>query len=64
VTASIALRAGLALLLGASAAHAQSPRRSQRGEVLPLDDARLAHEMLAGTPHKRGKIVLTVDDRP
>lgn len=38
--------------------------RTHVGEVLPLDDARLAHEMLAGTPHKRGKIVLTVDDRP
>jgi NADPH:quinone reductase-like Zn-dependent oxidoreductase len=32
------------------------------GEVLPLADARLAHEMLAGKPHKRGKIVLTVDE--
>jgi NADPH:quinone reductase-like Zn-dependent oxidoreductase len=31
------------------------------GEVLPLAEARLAHEMLAGKPHKRGKIVLTVD---
>jgi NADPH:quinone reductase-like Zn-dependent oxidoreductase len=31
------------------------------GDVLPLADARLAHEMLAGKPHKRGKIVLTVD---
>ena len=29
------------------------------GDVLPLADARLAHEMLAGKPHKRGKIVLT-----
>lgn len=29
------------------------------GEVLPLSEARLAHEMLAGKPHKRGKIVLT-----
>ncbi len=29
------------------------------GEVLPLAEARLAHEMLAGKPHKRGKIVLT-----
>ncbi|MGE5258031.1 MAG: NADP-dependent oxidoreductase [Hyphomicrobiales bacterium] len=28
------------------------------GEVLPLADARLAHEMLAGKAHKRGKIVL------
>jgi NADPH:quinone reductase-like Zn-dependent oxidoreductase len=31
------------------------------GDVLPLADARLAHEMLAGKPHKPGKIVLTVD---
>jgi NADPH:quinone reductase-like Zn-dependent oxidoreductase len=31
------------------------------GEVLPLSEARSAHEMLAGKPHKRGKIVLTVD---
>lgn len=28
------------------------------GETLPLADARLAHEMLAGKPHQRGKIVL------
>jgi len=31
------------------------------GEVLPLSEARRAHEMLAGKPHKRGKIVLAVD---
>jgi len=31
------------------------------GEVLPLAEARLAHEMLAGKPHKRGKIVLAVE---
>lgn len=30
------------------------------GTVLPLEDARLAHEMLGGLPHKRGKIVLSV----
>ncbi len=30
------------------------------GEVLPLAEARLAHEMLAGKPHKRRKIVLSV----
>jgi NADPH:quinone reductase-like Zn-dependent oxidoreductase len=29
------------------------------GTVLPLEEARTAHEMLAGAPHKRGKIVLT-----
>jgi NADPH:quinone reductase-like Zn-dependent oxidoreductase len=31
------------------------------GEVLPLVEFRTAHDMLAGKPHKRGKIVLTVD---
>ena len=30
------------------------------GTVLPLAEARLAHEMLGGAPHKRGKIVLSV----
>jgi NADPH:quinone reductase-like Zn-dependent oxidoreductase len=30
------------------------------GEVLPLTNTRLAHEMLAGKPHKRGKIVLDI----
>lgn len=30
------------------------------GEVLPLADARRAHEMLAGAPHRRGKIVLRI----
>jgi hypothetical protein len=29
------------------------------GTVLALEEARMAHEMLAGAPHKRGKIVLT-----
>lgn len=32
----------------------------QVGTVLPLDQARVAHEMLAGAPHKRGKIVLQI----
>ncbi len=32
------------------------------GEVLPLAEARTAHEMLAGRPHQRGKIVLRVSD--
>ena len=32
------------------------------GDVLSLADARIAHEMLAGKPHKRGKIVLRVDE--
>jgi len=30
------------------------------GTVLPLEEAREAHEMLAGAPHERGKIVLTM----
>lgn len=30
------------------------------GSVLPLKEVRTAHEMLAGAPHKRGKIVLRV----
>ena len=30
------------------------------GAALPLEEARSAHEMLAGAPHKRGKIVLTM----
>ncbi len=32
------------------------------GTVLPLEDARRAHEMLDGAPHLRGKIVLQVAD--
>ena len=28
------------------------------GTALPLEQARVAHEMLGGAPHKRGKIVL------
>ncbi len=30
------------------------------GNVLPLEEARIAHEMLGGAPHKRGKIVLSI----
>jgi NADPH:quinone reductase-like Zn-dependent oxidoreductase len=30
------------------------------GSVLPLVDVRAAHEMLAGAPHRRGKIMLQV----
>jgi NADPH:quinone reductase-like Zn-dependent oxidoreductase len=33
---------------------------AQVGSVLPLAEVRAAHEMLAGAPHKPGKIVLTV----
>ena len=32
------------------------------GSDLPLEAARLSHEMLAGAPHRRGKIVLRVAD--
>ena len=32
----------------------------QVGTVLPLEETRIAHEMLAGAPHKRGKIVLEI----
>jgi NADPH:quinone reductase-like Zn-dependent oxidoreductase len=30
------------------------------GTVLPLEEARIAHEMLGGAPHRRGKIVLSI----
>jgi NADPH:quinone reductase-like Zn-dependent oxidoreductase len=30
------------------------------GAVLPLSEAQVAHQMLAGLPHERGKIVLNV----
>ncbi len=33
---------------------------TQVGTVLPLEEVRTAHEMLAGAPHGRGKIVLTI----
>jgi NADPH:quinone reductase-like Zn-dependent oxidoreductase len=33
---------------------------AQVGSVLPLADVRMAHDMLAGAPHRRGKIVLQV----
>jgi NADPH:quinone reductase-like Zn-dependent oxidoreductase len=32
------------------------------GTVLPLSEERTAHQMLAGAPHKRGKIVLQMPD--
>jgi NADPH:quinone reductase-like Zn-dependent oxidoreductase len=35
--------------------------RADIGTVLPLEEARTAHEMLAGAPHNRGKIVLQVE---
>ena len=34
--------------------------RTRVGTVLPLEQARTAHEMLAGAPHPGGKIVLTM----
>ena len=34
----------------------------QVGTVLPLREVRAAHQMLAGAPHRRGKIVLRVTD--
>ncbi|MEE8093155.1 MAG: NADP-dependent oxidoreductase [Gammaproteobacteria bacterium] len=34
--------------------------RTRVGTVLSLDDARTAHELLAGAPHDRGKIVLKI----
>jgi NADPH:quinone reductase-like Zn-dependent oxidoreductase len=30
------------------------------GTVLPLENAQIAHEMLGGAPHRRGKIVLSI----
>ena len=36
--------------------------RTEVGEVLWLDEARLGHEMLEGAPHRRGKIVIKVAD--
>jgi NADPH:quinone reductase-like Zn-dependent oxidoreductase len=38
----------------------RSKLTAQVGTVLSLEQARTAHEMLAGAPHKRGKIVLSV----
>ena len=34
--------------------------KARVGTVLPLDQARIAHEMLGGAPHKNGKIILNV----
>ena len=36
--------------------------RPNVGSVLPLEEARLSHDMLEGAPHSRGKIVLRVAD--
>jgi NADPH:quinone reductase-like Zn-dependent oxidoreductase len=40
----------------------QGKLRARVGTVLPLEQVRAAHEMLAGAPHKPGKIVLSVAD--
>jgi NADPH:quinone reductase-like Zn-dependent oxidoreductase len=37
--------------------------KARVGTVLPLDQARQAHEMLAGAPHASGKIILNVSER-
>ena len=36
--------------------------KTEVGEVLWLDEARKAHEMLEGAPHRRGKIVIKIAD--
>jgi NADPH:quinone reductase-like Zn-dependent oxidoreductase len=38
--------------------------KTQVGTVLPLSQARLAHKLLAGAPHERGRIVLNVKLNP
>ena len=48
-------------LAGIAALVVAGELRTSVGDVLPLDAARLAHEMLEGKPHKRGKIVLAAD---
>jgi NADPH:quinone reductase-like Zn-dependent oxidoreductase len=35
--------------------------KTEVGEVLWLDEARQAHEMLEGAPHRRGKIVISIN---
>jgi NADPH:quinone reductase-like Zn-dependent oxidoreductase len=37
--------------------------KTEVGEVLWLDEARLGHELLQGAPHRRGKIVIKVADK-
>ncbi|HTQ97283.1 MAG TPA: zinc-binding dehydrogenase [Candidatus Acidoferrum sp.] len=39
---------------------AQGKLKAEVGSVLPLADVVRAHEMLAGAPHKRGKILLRI----
>jgi NADPH:quinone reductase-like Zn-dependent oxidoreductase len=38
--------------------------KARVGSILPLSEARLAQEMLAGSPHKPGKIVLQIGQTP
>jgi NADPH:quinone reductase-like Zn-dependent oxidoreductase len=38
----------------------QGKLRTRVGTVPPLEKAKTAYEMLAGTPHERGKIVLQI----
>jgi NADPH:quinone reductase-like Zn-dependent oxidoreductase len=40
----------------------QGKLRPRVGTVLPLEQVRSAHEMLAGVPHKPGKIVLSMTE--
>jgi hypothetical protein len=56
VDVNSALLARLADMLGAA------ELVTSVGTVLPLGEARVVHEMLAGErPHERGKIVLRID---
>ena len=52
--------AGVILEVGPGVAGFSGQLTTKLGEELPLVEARLAHEMLAGKPHKPGKIVLVV----
>jgi NADPH:quinone reductase-like Zn-dependent oxidoreductase len=40
----------------------QGQLKARVGTVLPLDQARHAHELLGGAPHKSGKIILSIAD--
>jgi NADPH:quinone reductase-like Zn-dependent oxidoreductase len=42
---------------------AEGALQANIAEVLPIAEAALAHEMLAGRTHRRGKIVLDIDSR-
>jgi NADPH:quinone reductase-like Zn-dependent oxidoreductase len=45
-------------LLGIAALMIEGRITARVGKIIPLGDARLAHEILAGIPHKPGKILL------